>query len=236
MSQQKNRVWELDALRGICIIGMVFVHLFFDLSQFGGMHFQLPSWFVFVRTYGHVLFVLISGICVTLASRSFQRGVMVFGAGLLVTYVTMFMDQILGMTDMRIWFGILHMLGMCMILYPLFKKLPFWALAILGAAFVALGFWMESVRVPVDFLFPIGLRSGHVYTGSDYFPVFPGLGWFLLGAAIGKTAYRRKQTLLPKVNADFCVLRFFRFCGRHSLWIYLLHQPIMTVAVLLLFG
>lgn len=233
---KKNRIWELDALRGICILAMVVIHLFFDLSEFGGVEFSLPSWFVFLRNYGHVLFVLISGICVTLASRSFKRGVTVFGAGLLISYVTMFMDQILGMENLRIWFGILHMLGVCMMVYPLFKRLPFWTLALLGAVFVALGFYMESVRVSVDFLFPLGLRSGNVYTGSDYFPLFPGLGWFLLGAALGKSVYRKKETLLPRVNAECVPLRFFRFCGRHSLEIYLLHQPVMTVSVLLFFG
>lgn len=236
MTEQKQRIWELDALRGICILGMIVVHFFFDLSYFGGISMTLPSWFLFVRQYGHVLFVLISGVCVTLASRSFQRGVVVFGAGLLITYVTMFMDQILGFADMRIWFGILHMLGVCMMLYPLFKRLPAWALALSGAAFIALGFWFEAVTVSVDFLFPLGLRSGRVFTGSDYFPIFPGFGWFLVGAFLGKTVYRRKQTLFPRVNAENGALRFFRFCGKHSLVIYLAHQPILTILVSLIFG
>ncbi len=236
MTEQKQRIWELDALRGICILGMIVVHFFFDLSYFGGISLTLPSWFAFIRQYGHVLFVLISGICVTLASRSFQRGVVVFGAGLLITYVTMFMDQILGFSNMRIWFGILHMLGLCMMLYPLFKRLPAWALALIGLSFIALGFWFETVTVSVDFLFPIGLRSGRVFTGSDYFPIFPGFGWFLVGAFLGKTVYRRKQSLLPRVNAENVVLRFFRFCGKHSLVIYLAHQPVLTVLTLLFFG
>lgn len=234
MTVQKNRVWELDAVRGICILGMIVVHFFFDLSHFGGIDLTLPQWFVFVREYGHVLFVLISGICVTLASRSFQRGVYVFGAGLLVSYTTFFMDYVLGMTDMRIWFGILHMLGLCMMLFPIFKRLPVWALAIFAVGFIVLGFWLETVTVGVNFLFPFGLRAGGFYLGSDYFPLFPGLGWFLLGAVLGRTLYRKRETLLPRVNAQCAVLRFFQFCGRHSLWIYLLHQPIMSVAVMLL--
>lgn len=236
MTEQKQRIWELDALRGICILGMIIVHSFFDLSYFGGISLTLPGWFVFIRQYGHVLFVLISGICVTLASRSFQRGVVVFGAGLLITYVTMFMDQILGFPNMRIWFGILHMLGICMMLYPLFKRLPHWALALFGVAFIALGFWFETFTVSVDFLFPFGLRSGHIFTGSDYFPIFPGFGWFLLGAFLGKTVYRKKQTLLPRINAENTVLRFFRFCGKHSLVIYLAHQPVLTILTFLIFG
>ena len=234
MTPQKTRVWELDFVRGVCIIGMIFVHFFFDLSEFGGIEVWLPDWFVFLRSYGHVLFVLISGICVTLASRSFQRGVYVFGAGLLITYTTMFMDLVLEMGDFRIWFGILHMLGLCMMLYPLFRRLPVWVTGILAVGFIVLGFWLEGVRVNVNYLFPLGLRAEYFYVGSDYFPLFPGLGWFLLGAVLGKTVYRKKQSLLPKVNAQNCVLRFFQFCGRHSLWIYLLHQPIMSIAIMLL--
>lgn len=233
---KKERIWELDALRGLCILGMIAVHLVFDLVSFAGLRLHIPAWFTFMQQYGHVLFILISGICATLAARSFRRGVIVFGAGLLVSYVTLFMDVVLGMGEIRIWFGILHLLGACMMLYPIFKRLPFWALAILGAAFLALGVWMSGVRVSVDFLFPLGLSSGKIFTGSDYFPLFPGLGWFLLGAVIGKTAYRRKASLLPKVPADALPLRFLCFCGRHSLEIYMLHQPILTGIVLLIFG
>lgn len=232
----KQRIWELDALRGLCILCMVAIHAVFDLTTFSGFDLTLPAWFLFLRNYGHVLFILISGICATLASRSAQRGVTVFGAALLVSYVTFYMVEIIGFTeDLRIWFGILHLLGLCMILYPLFKRLPAWALFVLGAAFVVLGFWMETLTVSVDYLFPIGLCSDGVFTGADYFPLFPGFGWFLCGAGLGKTLYRRKVSLLPKVNAQTPILRFFRFCGRHSLWIYLLHQPVMTALTLLIF-
>ena len=134
------------------------------------------------------------------------------------------------MSRLRIWFGILHLLGCCMLLYPLFRRLPHWALALIGLSFVILGFWMREITVSVDFLFPIGLRSGRVFTGSDFFPLFPGLGWFLLGAAIGKSAYRKKQSLLPDWSRKF---RFFSFCGRHSLEIYMLHQPILAGFVLI---
>ena len=231
MTTQKSRVWELDALRGICILGMICVHLVFDLSRFGGMSFTLPKWFVFVRQYGHVFFVLISGICATFSSSTFKRGVTVFGAALFISYVTFYMDKVIGITGIGIWFGILHMLGLCMILYPLFRKLPFWALAVIGAAFIALGFWLETLTVEVPFLFPIGLRAEGVFVGSDYFPIFPGLGWFLVGAALGKSVYRRRESLLPRVNADFFLLRFFRWVGKYSLFFYLLHQPVLFILV-----
>ena len=166
----------------------------------------------------------------------------VFCAGLLVTGVTLFMVCVLKFNrSLSIFFGILHLLGICMMLFPLFKKLPVWALAVLGAGFVALGVWLAALE-PVAVSFPsaqglllgaIGIRPAGFYSG-DYFPIFPNLGWFLLGAVLGRTAYRRRESLLPKVNADFFLLRFFRFCGRHSLWIYLLHQPVLAGLTMLL--
>lgn len=242
MTPQKNRIWELDALRGICILGMMVVHFVFDLNEFAGLGLTMPGWFDFCQRYGHILFILISGTCVTLASRSFRRGVIVFCAGLLVTGVTLFMVCVLKFNrSLSIFFGILHLLGICMLLFPLFKKLPVWALAVLGAGFVALGVWLAALE-PVAVSFPsaqglllgaIGIRPAGFYSG-DYFPIFPNLGWFLLGAVLGRTVYRRRESLLPKVNADFFLLRFFRFCGRHSLWIYLLHQPVLAGLAMLL--
>ncbi len=242
MTPQKSRIWELDALRGICILGMMVVHFVFDLNEFAGLGLTMPGWFDFCQRYGHILFILISGTCATLASRSFRRGMIVFGAGLLVTGVTLFMVCVLKFNrSLSIFFGILHLLGLCMILFPLFKKLPVWALAVLGASFVALGVWLAALE-PVAVSFPsaqglllgaIGIRPAGFYSG-DYFPIFPNLGWFLLGAVLGRTAYRRRDSLLPKVNADFFLLRFFRFCGRHSLWIYLLHQPVLAGLTMLL--
>ena len=242
MANSKSRIWELDALRGICILGMMVVHFVFDLNEFAGLGLTMPGWFDFCQRYGHILFILISGTCATLASRSFRRGVIVFCAGLLVTGVTLFMVCVLKFNrSLSIYFGILHLLGLCMILFPLFKKLPVWALAVLGANFVALGVWLAALE-PVAVSFPsaqglllgaIGIRPAGFYSG-DYFPIFPNLGWFLLGAVLGRTAYRRRDSLLPKVNADFFLLRFFRFCGRHSLWIYLLHQPVLAGLTMLL--
>ena len=231
----KKRVWELDAVRGLCIIGMMAVHFLIDLIYFNKLS-DLPGWFYVLQNNGYILFVLISGICATLTGHStLGRGFAVFACGLLVTYVTMFMEEILGFSGLRIWFGILHMLGVCMMLYPIFRKLPFWALALFGAVFLAFGYWMQTLTVSVDYLFPIGLRSASFYVGSDYFPVFPGFGWFLIGAALGKLVYRKKESLMPRVNADFFLLRGLRFVGRHSLWFYLLHQPVLFAVVYILF-
>lgn len=231
MTPQKQRIWELDALRGICILGMIAVHLILDLAYFSDRPFSPPVWFLYLQRYGYLLFVLLSGVCAVLARKSFQRGQMVFFAGLLVSYVTMFFDFVLGYYHLRVWFGILHMLGVCMMLYPPFRRLPVWLVALLGVAFVLLGIWLRTQTVTVNYLFPLGLRPERFFTGSDYFPLFPGLGWFLLGTVIGKTAYGKGQSLLLRINAEFCILKFLRRIGQNSLLIYLLHQPILFLLI-----
>ena len=224
---QKQRIWELDALRGLCILCVIAVHFLFDLQYFISLNLTLPSWFQFIQQYGGVIFVLLSGCCATLGSRSFRRGLLVFGACMLISLVTAGMYW-LGLADRTVivWFGVLHLLGICMMLYPLFRKLPSAPLAALALCILLIGYAITGLRVSVPFLFPFGLVTEHFFS-SDYFPLFPQLGWFLLGVVLGRTVYAEKRTLLPGGAQNFFLLRFFCWCGRQSLFIYLLHQPIL---------
>ena len=115
-----------------------------------------------------------------------------------------------------------------MLLWPLCKKLPVWALAATGCALAVAGFLLNGITVSHDWLMPLGITSP-IFTSSDYFPLLPHLGFFLIGACFGKTIYRKKQTLLPRIDPQFWLLRFLQLCGKQSLWIYLLHQPALSV-------
>ena len=225
----KRRIWELDAFRGLCVIGMILVHFIYDLVElYGLVDWEYPVLFSIVKNWGGLLFLLISGICVTLGSHAVKRGILVFCCGMLCTAVTAGMYW-LGFAGkgIVIYFGVLHCLGICMILWPVCRRLPTWALGLLGAAVIALGFWFDTVTVGTRWLMPLGLlHSG--FLSSDYFPLFPNLGYFLVGALLGRTVYRKKETLFPKARPDNPLIRFFGWCGRQSLFIYLLHQPILT--------
>ena len=233
----KKRIWELDAFRGICIIGMVLVHLFFDLCvMYRIVDWELPAWFSFVQNWGGVLFLLISGISATLGSRSVRRGLIVLGCGMAVTAVTVGMYLLkMASIGIIIYFGVLQCLGVCMILWPLFKKLPWWALATLGIVFVTAGMYLARLpAVDVYYLMPLGLPWNH-FLSADYFPLLPYFGYFLLGGALGRTLYGKKQSLLPNVNEKQPVLAFFQLCGKLSLPIYLLHQPLISGICMLFF-
>ena len=222
MEQKRERIWELDALRGFCIVCVIFVHFMFDLVYFLGKQVDFPPLYTFIQQYGGAIFVVLSGCCATLGSRSFRRGVLVFGCGMLITLVTLGMAA----SDVVVKFGVLHLLGVCMMLYPLLKKLPTTALSVLAAAIVAIGYAIQGMRFSVRWLFPLGFVYPG-FTSSDFFPLLPQLGWFLLGIVIGRTLYHEKRTLLPGTAQDFFLFRFFQWCGRQSLWIYLLHQPVV---------
>lgn len=224
----KKRIWELDALRGLCLMGMVAVHLIFDLEYlYGLLTWEHPVFYDLLQNWGGVLFLLISGICVTLGSHHLRRGLLVLGAGLALTAVTWALSFV-GFSGVQIWFGVLHCLGICMLLWALLRRLNNWLLAALAAVLIAAGLWLKTLP-PADFvwLVPLGL----VYEGffsADYFPLLPNLGFFLAGALLGRTLYRGGTSLLPRVNENFFLLWFLRLCGRNSLWIYLLHQPVLA--------
>lgn len=226
----KKRIWELDALRGLCVLGMVVVHFIYDLVDlYSLVDWKYPPLFTFVQQWGGVLFLLISGICVTLGSRCIRRGLLVLACGLVVSAVTYGMYYFnLSTKSIIIYFGVLHCLGTCMLLWPLFRKLPHWALALVGLALVITGLYLKALP-NIDH--PWFMIFGLPWTGfasSDYFPLLPYLGFFLIGSALGKTVYRKKESLLPGINAKNPIIRFLLLCGKHSLWIYMLHQPLLS--------
>lgn len=231
----KKRIWELDAFRGFCILGVIAVHFVYDLVElYGILDWQYPPIFSLVQDWGGVLFVALSGICVTLGHRSLKRGLVVFGCGMLISAVTFGMTFFGFHKSIIIYFGVLHCLGVCMLLWPLFRKLPTWTLAVLGIALMIPGLqlWGHAL-VDHLWLLPLGFLPPNFST-SDYFPLLPNLGYFLLGAVLGRTLYRNKTTLFPMVKETNPLVRFFCICGKASLPIYMLHQPILNGICMLL--
>ena len=224
-----NRIWELDAFRGLCLLGMVVVHLIYDLTVlYRIIDWQYPAWFDFIQHWGGVLFLVLSGICVTLGSRNIRRGLIVILFGFICTAVTYGMFRF-SMADKSIiiWFGVLHCLGCCMVLWFLFKRMPTWLLAVFSGLLIIMGMWLRGQLFTFHWLMPLGfLYRG--FASSDYFPLILNLGFFLLGAILGRTLYRNKKTLLPNMNTRNPLIRFLCGCGRQSLLIYLLHQPILA--------
>lgn len=230
-----TRIWELDAFRGVCILGMVIVHLVYDLAELSGLvRWECSPLFLFVMNWGGVLFLMLSGICATLSRGRLSRGLLVFGCGMLITAVTAGMHH-LGLADasLIIRFGVLHCLGICMILWPILKKLPTPILAAAGIAMIIAGLTIRNLRVETPWLFWLGLVTKH-FSSADFFPLLPFLGFFLMGAVLGRSLYRSKESLFPRANLHHPVIRVLTITGQWSLIIYLVHQPLIFLVTGLL--
>ena len=118
----------LDELRGLDLLSMIGYHACWDLIFLFGMS---AAWYT--GWQGHLwqqsicwVFILLSGFCLPLGHRPLRRGLIVSGAGVLVTAVTL-----LFMPEDRVVFGVLTLLGAAMLitglLQPLLQKIPAWA-------------------------------------------------------------------------------------------------------------
>jgi uncharacterized membrane protein len=227
----KKRIWELDALRGLNVLGMIGFHFIYDITYlFPLLRWNPPGWYDLLARLCAVSFVLISGICATLGKHSIRRGLTVLGCGMIISAVTVAL-ALTGLCDesIIIYFGILHCLGCCMLLWHFFKNASAPALCLWGALIAAAGSLFRRLCVSSPYLYPLGLTAPD-FASADYFPLLPFFGFFLAGAALGRRLYPNRQSLFP----SFPTHGFFRFlcaCGRHSLWIYLLHQPILLFLI-----
>lgn len=221
----KQRIWELDAFRGICLLGMIYCHLYYDITTL----LRLPSindgGIFDLISKGGFLFIMLSGICATLGKRPVKRGLIVFGCGMICTLVTYAMWKFgFATKDLLIYFGVLHCIGACMLLWPVFRKLPWWVLIPIGLAIVCLKDYMATISTESLAFIPFGVYP-YFFASSDYFPLIPAFGYFLIGGGLGQILYKEKKSLIPEPR--FFPFNMLCFIGRHSLWFYLGHQPIL---------
>ncbi len=219
------RIWEIDFARGIAIILMVLFHAVVDLTDFysAGIDYLEGFWY-FEGKIAAILFILAAGISSTLSRNNLKRGLLIFAWGMLLTIVTYIYNP-----QKFIVFGILHFLGLSMIIYHFMRDIKKRTVLLLSLVVILGGFVFADISLETSYFFVAGLTSNS-FCSLDYYPVFPWLGVFLIGALAGKTLYIHRKSLLPSSAKP----NFINFLGRHSLFIYLIHQPIILTGLYLL--
>ncbi|MFN4099600.1 MAG: heparan-alpha-glucosaminide N-acetyltransferase [Pararhodobacter sp.] len=228
------RLPGIDIARGIALIGMVIFHFTFDLEFFGrigpGTVTSLP-WRTFARLVAGS-FVFLAGVSLVLAARGGMRWPkfwrdtgLVAAAALGVSVVTWF-----ALGPAWVFFGILHMIVAGRLLGLAFLRLPGLALIVLGVVVWALPYLVYSPVFDTRWLAWIGFAETSPLS-MDLEPIFPWFGPFLLGMAFAKLFL-----LVRNSGGDGGpVGRALAWAGRHSLAIYLIHQPVLMGGMFLLF-
>lgn len=214
----RNRIWEIDFLRGLAIILMIIFHIVFDLKEFFAYHLTYSEGFWFyVGKAAASLFIFICGVSANLTANTLKNGTIVLGWGMILTVITYLYTPVL-----YIRFGILHLLGISLLVYPLIRKVRPGIVLTAGVILILADRSFAKIAVTNDWLLPFGLTST-AFASLDYYPLIPWHGLFLIGTAVGKLAYARKTSLLPFQVKPGIINRL----GHKSLFIYLVHQPII---------
>ena len=153
---------------------------------------------------------------------------MIFSFGLLITLITYIYPH-----EGFIIFGILHCIGLSIMLsYPFLRRNTY-NLEI-GVILIIVGLLLQYILVDFPWLLWVGIRPTPFYT-LDYFPLLPWFGVVLLGTVLGQKLYQKNKRRFDLVaKAPNTIARFLCLLGRHSLFIYLVHQPILIGIILLL--
>ena len=231
-----SRFWEVDAARGVAILMMVVYHFTYDLYAFGGYDVDAVSgfWARFADATAS-LFLLLVGVSLAITAarggggfrRYLLRGLRIFGYGMLLTAVFL----LFGMGIVA--FGILHLIGVSIVLAYPFLNLRF-ANLFLGVAVFAAGLYVRAADpTGSPWLLPFGVVP-EGWMMPDYRPLLPWFGVVLIGLFLGNVVYGRGRPAgLPTRSP--AVARPLLPLGRNSLAIYLVHQPLL-VALLAALG
>lgn len=268
----KQRYHILDEIRGITLCSMILYHTVWDLVYMFGR-----DWAWYRSDIAYIWqqsicwsFILLSGFCFSLGKKKLKRGLVVFGAGVVISLVTEIF-----MPANRIRFGVLTLLGSSMLIMAavewiaakrgsgennrtehngrkenkrmetpkeegstskdyskVWMILSFLAFAItkrinygyLGFADVRILDLPAGLYEMGDFGTFLGFTESTFYS-TDYFSLMPWFFLFLTGYFLHK--WFAKMEWVGGLKELPSLGKWWRVPGKHSLLIYMLHQPVI---------
>ena len=254
--KSSQRIWELDFLRGVCVLLMVFDHFMYDVAEMFDSAWvetgkanviqivELAQEYInnsaLRETTQHIvvwIFALLCGISCSFSRNNLKRGVQACIIAGIITIVSYYMDT-------AIKFGILHMFAFSILLWWLIdticchnKMITAGVCMFLGVMIIMMdkGFMATYENNPQAFsdnnnLYFIGyfMQGERGFYSGDYYPIFPTTGYMLIGATLGVLLYPKKKSLLPHLG-KYDWYKPFSFWGKIAIWVYALHQVVVVV-------
>lgn len=257
-----QRIWELDFLRGVCVLLMIFDHTMYDIGSLfcdawtntGKEHlitlvelaqdyFSNSELRFTVQKIVVWIFALLCGISCSFSRSNLKRGIQATIIASIITIVTFYMDT-------AIKFGILHMFAFSILLWWFIdtvcchkKMVTAGVCLFLGVMIITMNEGFMSVYAQnaqafaVDnskyFIGEFMLGKPNSFFSADYYPIFPTTGYMLIGAGISVLLYPKKKSLLPWLG-KYDWYKPFAFWGRIAIWVYAFHQVAVVVILALI--
>ncbi len=226
-----KRIFEVDLIRGFCMVLVLFDHLMF---QFACCFVETP-FFIKMQAIGYQywnwglrkgvqfavvgIFFLISGVSSSLSKNNTMRGLKIVAVACVLTVATQIASRVSGIADIVIDFGVIHAFGFSILLYAMIKDCKEWVVLLFACVIFFLAWYIPTLGIETTskVLLPFGVKPiGYVY--GDYYPLFPWAGFLLLGGVIGKLLYPTRKSLVK--NAKPKIIKPILHIGRNSLFYY----------------
>lgn len=231
VAARPGRIAALDVARGVALVCMAIFHGAWDVAFLHIIRFDPGAsigWIVFARAIAGA-FLMLVGISLVLSVRRgfrlrpyLKRLAMIVAAATLVSLATFF-----AMPEGWIFFGILHQIALASVLGLLFLRLPAPVVLLAAVAVFVLPFVYRDPVFAQPALWWVGLAPKPP-ASFDYVPLFPWFGVVLFGMATAKLGVARGwDKRLAAWQPRFAPGRWLDFAGRHSLAVYLIHQPVL---------
>jgi len=236
--QPSQRLEAIDALRGLALLGMFAFHLIWDLGYFQLVSPELP-YEPGVMGFGHGVaasFLFLVGAGLALASRhgvnmrAFWRRLLVIGAaaaGVSAATYLLFPQSF-------IFFGILHCIALSSLLALPLLRAPLWVVTVIALAALVAPLLIESTVFDAPAFWWLGLGTLEPIS-NDWRPILPYFGVVLAGLVTARWMLARGlPAWLTNWRAQNRAAVALVWGGRHSLLVYLVHQPILLAVLFMM--
>ena len=222
----KPRLKELDNMRGVAIILMIIYHFYFDLNYFAYVNINMfNDWFWIIFRYIIIsLFLLGVGVSLVLTHKNgiiwhkvwirFIRLFLAFSAVSIGSYIIF--------PDSWIYFGILHFIALTSIISLPLLKHPLCALTLAIIIFIIYFYKIVNFYWLFNLLqVPLNLPQ----QTQDLVPLLP--WWSLILIGIWLANAKHNVIFDSSLWCSLPNIKLLTLFSRHSLLIYLIHQPIL---------
>ena len=251
----EKRIHEVDLIRGILILIVILDHLFYFLKTnnlawydqtgaefFNGIYRVTNFYWTsqtreVIRQIVLFFFVFISGVSCSFSRNNWKRAakmIVVWGA---LSVVTNIGDRLFngGIGGWIIDFNVIGVLAWSVLIYCFVQNCSWKGLTAAGLicflitvlviypipASIRNQIYLPSMWAPASLVRPA--IEGAIGPKGDWMPLFPYICYFFMGAVAARFIYKDKKSLFKRHEWE----RWICFTGRNTIWVYLLHEPIL---------